>query len=515
MATLHAISALDIVFCLALALAIPFFSLAAYRAWLSPLSRFPGPTLAKASFWYEFYYDWFKPGMYHQKIQEMHRRYGPVVQITPDEIHISDAAYFNKVFVTAGTRKTDMYVGPFRGTPFEDYIEILRKHETHRLLRMPIQNSFSRGSVRSNEPHVVETVRMLASRLAEYKDTGRPVDMSNVLLSFAVDSVSASMCERPTRYLEDPEFNAVWFKSQKHGMTWLPLLAMLPRTMRRFIMRLLNFISSVTPSTKAYIPRKNTAYRAGFREALQPSPVVKFGSTERTVGLKKRFGDDIYDLGGQLLQQAGVNPMSSCLQTILTHLALNPAMRQKLRSELQSLLPGSPTTTTSGVSWQQLEQLTYLDACIKEGLRLGGGNMHRTARVFPETDLVVEGWTIPRGTAVAMTPYFMHMDEEAFPRPEKFDPERWLQGDGDGNGGANAKRMMADYLVPFGKGSRDCLGRYQAQMTMCYLLNELYKPGAPELDLYETDETDVALVHGYMFPLPKLDSRGVRVLVRS
>lgn len=53
-----------------------FIALTIYRLWLSPLSRFPGSPLARVTYGYEFYYDFFKPGQYFRRINEMHQRYG-------------------------------------------------------------------------------------------------------------------------------------------------------------------------------------------------------------------------------------------------------------------------------------------------------------------------------------------------------------------------------------------------------------------------------------------------------
>jgi len=47
-----------------------------YRLYLSPLSKFPGPNLAAASKWYEFYYDVVLGGQFTFQIQRMHRKYG-------------------------------------------------------------------------------------------------------------------------------------------------------------------------------------------------------------------------------------------------------------------------------------------------------------------------------------------------------------------------------------------------------------------------------------------------------
>ena len=47
-----------------------------YRLYFCPIAAFPGPLLARATFWYEFYHNWVKNGQYYRRIEEMHRKYG-------------------------------------------------------------------------------------------------------------------------------------------------------------------------------------------------------------------------------------------------------------------------------------------------------------------------------------------------------------------------------------------------------------------------------------------------------
>ena len=50
--------------------------LVVYRLYIDPLSSIPGPKIAAATGWYEFYYDVIKRGQYIYRIEEMHKQYG-------------------------------------------------------------------------------------------------------------------------------------------------------------------------------------------------------------------------------------------------------------------------------------------------------------------------------------------------------------------------------------------------------------------------------------------------------
>ena len=42
----------------------------------------------------------------------------------------------------------------------------------------------------------------------------------------------------------------------------------------------------------------------------------------------------------------------------------------------------------------------------------------------------------------------------------------------------------------------------------------LFRPGGPKLELFETDQSDVTPMHDFLIPTIKLDSKGLRVVVR-
>jgi hypothetical protein len=73
---LGATGAQQIVFVSLLSLILSFIARRVYSVYFGPLSKFPGPKLAAAGLWYEFYYDVICQGNYSFKIKELHKKYG-------------------------------------------------------------------------------------------------------------------------------------------------------------------------------------------------------------------------------------------------------------------------------------------------------------------------------------------------------------------------------------------------------------------------------------------------------
>jgi hypothetical protein len=66
----------QIVYISLLGLILSFITRRVYSVYFGPLSKFPGPKLAAATLWYEFYYDVICQGNYTFKIKELHKKYG-------------------------------------------------------------------------------------------------------------------------------------------------------------------------------------------------------------------------------------------------------------------------------------------------------------------------------------------------------------------------------------------------------------------------------------------------------
>lgn len=70
---------------------------------------------------------------------------------------------------------------------------------------------------------------------------------------------------------------------------------------------------------------------------------------------------------------------------------------------------------------------------------------------------------------------------------------------------------MRKFLVPFGRGSRDCVGQNLAMAELVLVLGGLF--GRYEMSLFKTGKQDVEVVRDCFIGCPREKSEGVRVLV--
>ncbi|KAL4998395.1 putative cytochrome P450 [Aspergillus recurvatus] len=497
-----------------------------YRLYFHPLAGFPGPKLAAATRWYEFYYDVIQRGTYVYKVEEMHEKYGPIVRINPHEIVIKDADFYNQVYVAGNTRRTERWARYATGVGVDGksglfYLSagshvMTVSHEHHRLRRKPLEPFFSRLGIDRIEPLIIEEAKLLNDRLQSSSGSGRILRLDYVFSAFAGDVITQICSEGGPTMMNNQDFGKDWDYLLLAGTKHLPLfmhfpvLTILVRMMpTALLLRLLPAVASFKVAhelaTSHVIDAKRESLSLDsseiqqdtksslFRHILSPPSAGGLPDSERDT---ERLTREAMVLFG-----AGTVTTARTLNLICYYILSDGHMRERLAEELRSVMARYPTNMPT---WQELERLPYLYALVREGLSYGV--MRRLPRVFPDTALHYKQWTIPPGTPVGMAAYSLHTDPEVYPEPFKFRPERWL-------GQSDPSNDMNRNWVAFSRGSRSCLGMNLAYAEMYWALAVLFRPDAPKLELFETEEKDVEHVVDTTIALPRLDSRGARVKV--
>lgn len=501
--------------------------LAFHRLYLSPLAKFPGPKLAAATHWYQRYFDLMAlgtGGQFVMEIKRMHERYGPVVRITPDELHIDDPSYWSEIYCNSTTSKPIDKQAKLRhrfGVP--DAVFSTPHAEQHRRRRQAMAPFFSKQRLRKANGRVGSLTEGISRRLsAEYAGTGRVLNVGDMFSCMAIDVVTDLAFNRSTNCSAALDFNApllgatastLWVSHwNAHFSHVRQLMDSLPDRLLGALMPLFRPILEL----RAGITQQVKEILLGLGEEKQGASALVDGdlrSSDPTI-FNDILASDLppHELSFDRLTQdafaitsAGMETTKSTLTMAVFYVLEQPETQARLKAELVESMP-DPNVI---LPWVELEKLPYLTAIIHESLRLSYGSVQRSPRINRLHAWKHGSWVIPPGTAVGMDAYHMHTNEAIFPEPFAFRPERWL-GDPKGPDG---RQPLLNYLCSFGGGSRICIAMHLAYMELYIGLATLFR--RHELQLFETDESDVKFALEMLAPMPHRGSKGVRVIVNK
>jgi len=143
---------------------------------------------------------------------------------------------------------------------------------------------------------------------------------------------------------------------------------------------------------------------------------------------------------------AGHETTTVLLTWLFYNLSKYPQVEEKVLKEIKEVI-GSNSNSIP-ITWEQIQNLHYLNNVIKETLRLDNstpGFIRET--IYEET---LGNLKIPPKTPLYIPTYSIHRDPEIWNDPEKFDPERFNV--------ENSRGRSPFAWMPFAAGARNCIG---------------------------------------------------------
>lgn len=189
---------------------IALFSTIVYRLYFHPLAHIPGPFLARfTSLWlYRLSYS----GTEATTIDGLHKKYGPVVRIAPNDVDISDGAALNPIYVKSGGMLKESCYRNFDIDEFPTIFSVI--DPAHRVIRSKaVVAMFAPRAIQDAKPIIYECAERMVTRLEKEKREadGKPVDILNAYRSLALDAVSAYLFGKSYNGLEEQKLSASEF----------------------------------------------------------------------------------------------------------------------------------------------------------------------------------------------------------------------------------------------------------------------------------------------------------------
>ncbi|KAK9803013.1 hypothetical protein WJX73_010620 [Symbiochloris irregularis] len=178
---------------------------------------------------------------------------------------------------------------------------------------------------------------------------------------------------------------------------------------------------------------------------------------------------------------AGSDTVSSTAAFLLWALANHQNAQDRCRADIAKLAAIKPNSDTW--SYSDMAQLTFVTACINETLRLFNAAVGAPRLATEATEL--GGYPIRKGAIVISDIYTLHRNENFWPQPDDWIPERFLP-EQQAALGPSEKNAFLPFLI----GPRSCIGQRFAIMelqTLAVLLLKAvrFKPASRDVDIIQ------------------------------
>ncbi|KAF2095599.1 averantin oxidoreductase, partial [Rhizodiscina lignyota] len=438
-------------------------SIVVYRLYFHRLAKYPGPFLNKISPVPAIYY--LLRGRLPMATIAMHRKYGSVVRVMPNELSFDSAQAWEDIYGHRqghlNMHKDPIHVGSVDPIPGVTTLT-MADDANHARQRRAMAYSFSQKALEDQEHIVQGYVNVLIQKLGEMGKRSEEFNLVNWLNFTTFDIIGDLAFGEPFGCLDAGKFIewvSLIFETVKAGameqgtrrfaeaggamQTWL-VEHTIPAEFRR--RRRQHLIQSKEKVLRR-LSRPDSDHRDFIWYILKQKE-------------RHDLKQDEVIVNGALFIVAGSETTANALSGLTARLLRNPDKYEKLVNEIRSAFEKE-----SDITNERCKDLIYMNACIEEGLRVHPPVPAGLLRTVPKGGDYIDGNWVPEGTSVAVSSWAASHNPNNFSQPDAFIPERWIDKEWTGD---NKKGMQ-----PFSLGPRGCIGKHLSYMEMRIILARL------------------------------------------
>ncbi|KAI1777520.1 cytochrome P450 3A13 [Hypoxylon cercidicola] len=422
-----------------------------YQCVTSPLRSLPGPRTSLFSSWVLKYHEFRAERTRY--VHYLHRRYGPVVRIAPNEVSFASLEGVKEIYGSGGSGydKTEFY-NLFTIYGRRTMFSTLNKEDHARRKRVLADRYANTNILKSDSlDGIRERSRRFIERCSQSigESISGSVDLFICLHDYAFDCATHHLFHPygsdSLRNLKDEEImKQVTFDDSLQN-----------RLVQYYNPSLYSIMGGILSLFAK--PRETPLADDLVMSATAKTSPAQFTLLSRMQD--KNYNMEQLDMAAECLDHmaAGIDTTGDALCFLMWEISLPRSyhVQQRLWEELSA----NPELG--------FDKLPYLDAVVLEGLRCFPAIPMSLPRYVPSGGRTIDGYFLPGGTIVSCQAYSAHrIDEAVFPEPDRFNPDRWLQAAGE----LDRKRLF----FAFSSGGRGCIGKHLAIAEMKILLRDVY-----------------------------------------
>lgn len=351
--------------------------------------------------------------------------------------------------------------------PDEDNVLTVTENKTHHRLRAHLLAGYAGKGIDNEEQRVDEQIKKLIAlverKYLSTRKTMRPCNLARTMQYLTQDVITAVGFGKAAGYLDVDEDMFGVLETSEFVLLPVHIISLLP------ILRKLLETSLVKP----FLPKPTDKHGVGrFLGVVKSHVDTRYGPDKiRNNDVIQTFVDSGLSRS-QVESEAlvtmfgGTDTTATGLRNTVFYLSTNPNVYRLLQAEIDA---AAKSATRPIIADNHAKSLPYLQACIKEGLRLWPPSMGLMGKISDQDDVVC-GIKVPAKTQVAWAALAVMKDRAVFgENADVFEPRRWIDAEP-----AQLKEMEATYGLVFAGGTRwECLGRRLAYVELGKALFEV------------------------------------------
>ncbi|KAF4443309.1 putative P450 monooxygenase [Fusarium austroafricanum] len=418
-------------------------------------------------------------GFQQRRHIDYHRKYGSLVRVGPNHVSFSDADLIPQVYgISSKFVKSNFYSlfdvrnknGQANSTVFS-----VRDLKQHRASKRQVAHAFSMSAMIELEPMTDDCIKILQDKLDNLD--GRELDFGEWLHWYAFDVITSVTFSNRMGFMQEERDIAGIISAIEGRLNYNSVVGEMPY-LHNFLLGhpLVSWIAN-------WIPPVAKLNSSGYIVQFAATQLERYHSQDKNCSNSRdmlarfkysRDGEEVlkYD---ELLTHASSNIFAGSdttaisLRSMFYYLCRNPHSYKKLLEEIDQF--DSRGELSDIISFSEANRMPYLQACMKEAMRMHPAVGQLLERVVPDEGFEISpGLHLPPGTIVGMNPWVSARDIAVYGEDaDTFRPERWIEADT-----AQLKLMERNFMA-FGSGARTCIGKNVSLLEMSKLVPQILR----------------------------------------